>query len=358
MATSAARLEANRKNALKSTGPRTPEGKAICRGNALKHGLTGACVVVPDEDVNAVSGLFTDLEAEMRPKRVMSLILVRRIALLTIRLDRSARQEAARIGEAMRNAAAAFIDARLAEVERLISWIAAEPATNARRLRSTPEGTERLIRGWLDLDAELAKLDASRWSYSHWELIENLQGRRTSEFPISREGSLFKTILGEPGYLDASEVGAMDMAERRDYAAARLRERVAGHVADLRALLETFDPVAEARSRDEAGKRALFDTSKEAILARKYEAATERAMYRAFQELREVEAAPERPESADATPDPGWNNEAMGLNLPGASEPPGDEAQGSWRSPSDRRARARKLEKAKQSVKSGRRKPA
>ena len=32
-------LEANRKNALKSTGPRTPEGKAAISRNALKHGI-------------------------------------------------------------------------------------------------------------------------------------------------------------------------------------------------------------------------------------------------------------------------------------------------------------------------------
>ena len=285
----------------------------------------------------------------------MSLILVRRIALLSLRLERSARQEAARIGEAMHNAAADFVDRRLAEVERLFAWITAEPATNARRLRSTPEGIERLIKGWLDLDAELVKLDASRWGYSHWDLMENMQGRKTTQFPISREGALFKTILGQPGYLEPEEVGTMDMAERAEYAAAQLRERIVGHVADLRALLETFDLAGEARSREGAARRALFDSSKEAILARKYEAATERAMYKAMQELRELEAEPATPDPADATPDPGCVNEAMGLNLRGASEVPGEEAPGAWRSPSDRRSRARALEKAKQSAKSGRR---
>lgn len=37
--TSAARIAANRRNALLSTGPRSPEGRDRTRSNALKHGL-------------------------------------------------------------------------------------------------------------------------------------------------------------------------------------------------------------------------------------------------------------------------------------------------------------------------------
>jgi len=40
-------LAANRRNATRSTGPRTPEGKARVKWNALKHGLLARSVVVP-----------------------------------------------------------------------------------------------------------------------------------------------------------------------------------------------------------------------------------------------------------------------------------------------------------------------
>ena len=43
------KLAANRANALKSTGPRSPEGKAKSRLNALKHGLCTAIACLPNE---------------------------------------------------------------------------------------------------------------------------------------------------------------------------------------------------------------------------------------------------------------------------------------------------------------------
>jgi hypothetical protein len=45
-----AQLAANRANAQKSTGPRSVEGKAASRFNALKHGMDAASIVIPGED--------------------------------------------------------------------------------------------------------------------------------------------------------------------------------------------------------------------------------------------------------------------------------------------------------------------
>ena len=47
---SQARLEANRRNAKKSTGPRTEEGKRRSSLNAITHGMTARIALLPDED--------------------------------------------------------------------------------------------------------------------------------------------------------------------------------------------------------------------------------------------------------------------------------------------------------------------
>ena len=51
--TSSRRAEANRQNAQKSTGPKTAEGKARSRFNAVKHGMRAATPVLPGEDAAA-----------------------------------------------------------------------------------------------------------------------------------------------------------------------------------------------------------------------------------------------------------------------------------------------------------------
>ena len=51
---------------------------------------------------------------------------------------------------------------------------------------------------------------------------------------------------------------------------------------------EGVDEEEAARLRSEVGRRAMFDPSKEATLARKYEAAAERAFFRCLKELRQM----------------------------------------------------------------------
>ena len=48
--TSPAKIEANRRNAQLSTGPRTRAGKAVVATNAIRHGIFAHLAVVPGEN--------------------------------------------------------------------------------------------------------------------------------------------------------------------------------------------------------------------------------------------------------------------------------------------------------------------
>ena len=61
-----AQILANRRNARKSTGPKTPEGKATVAKNATKHGLFARQNVVISENQADFDALRDDMLAELR----------------------------------------------------------------------------------------------------------------------------------------------------------------------------------------------------------------------------------------------------------------------------------------------------
>jgi len=64
----AIQLEANRRNAQQSTGPRTEIGKKTSSLNALRHGLTSRVVVLPSEDLAAYKTFSDEYLASLAPE--------------------------------------------------------------------------------------------------------------------------------------------------------------------------------------------------------------------------------------------------------------------------------------------------
>jgi hypothetical protein len=60
-------FRANRRNALRSTGPRTASGKAVSRLNALKHGVLAEDIVLPSEDAEVFASLKSGVYDELQP---------------------------------------------------------------------------------------------------------------------------------------------------------------------------------------------------------------------------------------------------------------------------------------------------
>lgn len=94
MVVSTRRLEANRLNATKSTGPKTATGKAVVKYNAVKHGLLATEIILPDEDAGDVTEFERKLRASLLPVGPMEELLTDRIVSSAWRLRRLARVEA------------------------------------------------------------------------------------------------------------------------------------------------------------------------------------------------------------------------------------------------------------------------
>ena len=89
-----AKLDANRANAQKSTGPTTPEGKTNSSRNSFKHGLYSKQLVVGAEEAAELDALKAKLRAEHQPATETEEILVNELAEQFWRLRRARKYEA------------------------------------------------------------------------------------------------------------------------------------------------------------------------------------------------------------------------------------------------------------------------
>ena len=132
------RLAANRANAARSTGPRTPEGKARSAQNARKHGFAATVyTVICAEDPQDVVQLRADLIAVYRPVNSQELFALERMALAQASILRAALLEASLFTTGVNEAVA---DPRV----YLENQLTAEAAPGHNRSYLMAEGFRRL----------------------------------------------------------------------------------------------------------------------------------------------------------------------------------------------------------------------
>jgi hypothetical protein len=105
-AVSIRKVEANRQNALKSTGPKTPRGKAYSGRNAIKHGLFSGQMmdfVSHGEDPTEYEEILAGLCTKYQPIGTAEELELERISLCWWRLKRAWRYENAMNRVALRN---------------------------------------------------------------------------------------------------------------------------------------------------------------------------------------------------------------------------------------------------------------
>ena len=89
MAATQKQKEANRKNAQKSTGAKSPEGKIRSSLNAWRHGLTGQVATMPNEDRAAFEKFASEIRHAFHPEGALEKQIAQSIAEDEWRLNRA-----------------------------------------------------------------------------------------------------------------------------------------------------------------------------------------------------------------------------------------------------------------------------
>ena len=284
-----ARTAANRRNAQQSTGPKTAAGKARSRANALKHGLTGAGIALPGEDAALIAAELEAAQEDFAPTTRLGAKLVRRAAVLSIRLDRCERYAQAADEHRIRHAVARLDRGRAEHADRLLDAIEADPATHRRALLATPEGVDRLTDAFAMLIGELAA-PAMAWSPAHHKRLDALFGYKVTDIPWTRPTRFSRALLGDFGSIAEVEMADIAEDERAGWALLQLAEAIEAELRALAAHRATLDHAALAADRLAAPDLALFDADRPAELVRRYEQATARELSRTLRDIGLAEA--------------------------------------------------------------------
>ncbi len=315
------RAEISRQNGRKSRGggPKTPQGKARSRMNALKHGMTASLHVLPGEDLDAFRRRVADFIAAAQPRNAIELAVTEQAALATWKIARGERAAAARARTALRAAEAAAGLGNHDEVAALGQWLLApdlrakqeagkalfpfltkdrhdpfgrgrgEPRHIVLRLEASAAGCQWLIDRWAKLRVWLDQ--GADWRTN--ELIAALQLR--GQRPLAKDAIEWQDLV-EP-ILPTENPEAIAEARRRMLSqfAAGLPDDPAGQRAALwRLVAEETERLLrrqaghqrrEAADLAELADRLAVDTSPEGELMRRYQLDNDRKLDRAINNL-------------------------------------------------------------------------
>ncbi|MFO0954145.1 MAG: hypothetical protein U0835_23920 [Isosphaeraceae bacterium] len=395
------RAEANRRNARKSTGPVTPEGKARSSQNALKHGLAAQTHLPPGIEPEEFEHELTRWNESVGPAGAAEEALVRTACHAAWKLSKIAAVEEAKARIAAARAAdertRALVDRAESIGRRLVrdpinrcaqnplegkEDVVAErrvddPPRLARELTSFAEGVDWVLSRWDELRRILR--EEGFWHYPEKIRALRLLGRRPEDVlsdatvrritldcqvchpdPINLSQELYRCMIGTDGaplYFVRVEHLERFLPESPEAALADLFRVVDQEVARLEALKS--DRLDELAGLDRAAAEASvrIDTSPESAALHRYETAAQRALHRSLdllvklrktgvhvaasdpQTLDKTQVIP--PQTADAEAVPAVARAADGGTVAGPRTPAPNEAM--TRGPRRRETGRRKL---------------
>lgn len=175
--TSAKQIAANRRNAVKSTGPRTPRGRAVSKMNAVKHGILSREVLVRGrlhqesaEEFEALHQRFVD---DLQPQGALEEMQVDQIVAAHWRLRRALAAESGEIALGM-DSSERHRNRGFNPALQWMKWLALGDPVHA--MEQSSIGNSILIT-WLTEIRDSVKVEGSLTEASIQKLADRLQGK-------------------------------------------------------------------------------------------------------------------------------------------------------------------------------------
>jgi hypothetical protein len=318
--TSQARIEANRRNALRSTGPRTEEGKEKVKFNALKHGNDAQTVVLPHEDAAAYEHRSAAWSRELSPGGKVGSYLAERAARLSWQLDRADAHERAELARRVREVPKERERSRRRRAAELLRKVLAPDALTLvpgakpgpgradwiGRLEASAHGCRALLDAW---DGVAEKLSAPSTKPGGWAegvrdsilrllgVDDRDQAARRGDTRIARIVEILKIAYHISTNAMLRESGLHELADRKtlepfEDAASRsvLLEIAAVEQERLLGLLEEHEAEVPDRPAEDAAW-AAFDRSTESERVHRYQNQWGRALVQTLKAIAALRAA-------------------------------------------------------------------
>ena len=159
-------VAANRANAQKSTGPKTEEGKAVSRGNAVTHGLT-AKVVFANEIQDAREQRLDAFRPVFQPNDAHQEYQLGAYVDATLQFDNCRAKLTKKLLSLAEIAVEGDYDWHSqcqSEAIKIGKSLSRDPESVVSRLRKTPAGRHWLVQRWEILEMAIVSGDLSAWT--------------------------------------------------------------------------------------------------------------------------------------------------------------------------------------------------
>ncbi|MEO6809895.1 MAG: hypothetical protein ABI353_12350 [Isosphaeraceae bacterium] len=263
MSCSDARFLANQRNAQKSTGPITEDGKLASRLNSLTRGMRSEHGLVPPHLADAVAKHNKMLIDAYHPDNDRQSWLLEQVADAAAKLDYCQFMIRAQIDDQADRADLCWDEDRSRAVEEIAARLPKDPSRTASRLRETAQGARWIL---------------ARWNALSVPLIENLAWDET-------QCNLAATLMGVGPELRASYPTLTPSADPNDQVVLMCEHADAIH----NLMVNALEPL-DAKERELTCLGYPLRPSKEYLRLQRYESKLRKVYNEAMQSFRQARA--------------------------------------------------------------------